>query len=44
MTSRIWMRPPIVYDVTIPSNQRIIRIVAIVISMVSLHRPGEIAR
>jgi hypothetical protein len=30
MTSRIWMKPPSVYDDTIPRSQRITRIIAIV--------------
>jgi hypothetical protein len=33
ITRRMWMNPPIVYAVTTPSNQRIRRITAIVISI-----------
>jgi len=32
-TRRIWMNPPMVYDVTRPSAQRITRMTAIVVSI-----------
>lgn len=33
ITRRIWMNPPIVYELTIPRSQRTIKITAIVVNI-----------